>query len=295
MGKAFAVGSRLSSYCRKNAHRFYRLRHYSLMKKWMNKTVFTIDKKFNYIDAYLKSKNPRVKEAAVEALGKSGNKKYTARFGKMLLQSNNLALRLILIQSIVNLKNKKGVIYLTERIKKSKQRLPVDEERRLYKAFGKIGGPNEERFLLNRFNLVDKQRKGNRKHIYILKRALILALGECGGRPYLNYITTSLKNNEKLTSYKKIIAFSLQNMKRANPSKVLVSLTAQASSDIYTQVIDSFSMLSMEGDFDFLKKALIKYKRMGRSLYPLARALSRFNYKKTPRKTKYNLFPKKKQ
>ena len=98
--RAFGADQARSSFCRDAVSRMYRHGRIDLMGEWMQRVVWTRDRDFRFIHAWLSNVNPNIAGEAVTALAKSGDPAISEEFARRLVDSESLPMRLRLIKAL---------------------------------------------------------------------------------------------------------------------------------------------------------------------------------------------------
>lgn len=279
--KAYRAGPRLSSWCRTIAEQFRRVLRYDLMQQWLQRILATRDKQVAMIEAYLKRPRPQVVRAAIAALGKSGDRRLVSRLGQRLLKEDSLDTRFTLIQALAELGFPGAADYALQRLRGSEQRLPPEEERRLYALLGRVGGAPAEQYLLQRYSRIGVERKDNPSIRSMLEKSILLALTACGGKPALDFLQDCLGNDSALAQYRKVIAEGLGSMRRANPGELLRRLDALGEQDLSAQVAKAFAQAGATGQEQYLLDKLARYRKAGKDYSRLVKALVKAPFPRT--------------
>jgi len=140
--RAFGADQPLSSFCRETVARMYRLGRIDLMGEWMQRVVWTRDRDFRFLHAWLSNVNPHIAGEAVTALGKSSDPALVAAFCGMLTGSESLPMRLRIIGALADLgfpgPDGLAIRSLEARLN-DRNYLPYAEEMAVIKALGRIG------------------------------------------------------------------------------------------------------------------------------------------------------------
>lgn len=140
--RAFGADQPLSSFCRETVARMYRLGRIDLMGEWMQRTIWTRDRDFRFIHAWLSNVNPHIAAEAVTALGRSMDPALVPVFSRMLTGSESLPMRLRIIKALgeLGMPGQDGLALdaLDARLE-NKNFLPFAEEMAIIKSLGLIG------------------------------------------------------------------------------------------------------------------------------------------------------------
>jgi hypothetical protein len=120
----------------------YRLGRIDLMGEWMQRTIWTRDRDFRFIHAWLSNVNPHIAAEAVTALGRSMDPALVPVFSRMLTGSESLPMRLRIIKALgeLGMPGQDGLALdaLDARLE-NKNFLPFAEEMAIIKSLGLIG------------------------------------------------------------------------------------------------------------------------------------------------------------
>lgn len=145
--RAFGADQARSSFCRDVVARMYRQGRIDLMGEWMQRVVWTRDRDFRFIHAWLSNVNPNIAGLAVAALGKSGDPAMAEDFARRLIDSESLPMRLRLINALGDLGftgNRDSVLAAFDSRLKNRNYLPFAEEMAIIAALGRIGNILED-------------------------------------------------------------------------------------------------------------------------------------------------------
>lgn len=260
-----------------NADIFYRLQRFDLLRIWLSKIADTYDKNYKLIDKYLKKKNSPAVNAAVIALIKSRRKDLLPWLGRKLIVTGDLNLRQSILKYFRYTGDAGALKYLLKFRVMNSGKMNNEERRLLYLAIGSLGKWPEERLLLG---LLAKMKKASGLRSRLLRDSLVYAVCECGGLPTLRFFKKHTKKHGFLYAVRQKTADALIKMKYADPGPFLFYLESSGDKGIHKSVMNVLAKRKVPGGSEFLIKTYEKYKKSGGSMYALARAAEKQEYRK---------------
>lgn len=185
--RAFGADQARSSFCRDAVSRMYRHGRIDLMGEWMQRVVWTRDRDFRFIHAWLSNVNPNIAGEAVTALGKSGDPAISEEFARRLVDSESLPMRLRLIKALGELGlpgTMDSVLSACDSRLQNRNYLPFAEEMAIITTMGRIGEKLENphrvgRLLADRWDTLGT-RKLQSEELLSLRTNILYALSRAG-------------------------------------------------------------------------------------------------------------------